>query len=122
MDVLQYNLGVKLKSKSRSPHTFAFHHDAFRSIFYNKGTASNDGKARMLQKEDFHHLNLPCTWYQSVDKNGDGVTIHFPIRMQLHLSWSPKLAGIQQGKLVNWPQMPLEKLSIQFVTQPFAPV
>lgn len=119
-DILLYNITVKLKSKSRSPHLFFFHHDIFRQFFFNKGTTSRDGKAVMLALTDFSHLKLPYSWDQSLDSNGDGVAIQFPVRMQLHLTWSPKLTVFQDGKLVTQPRMPLEKLSVQFICKPFS--
>lgn len=119
-DILVYNVSVKLKSKSRLPHHFHFHHDVFRLMFCNKGSKSRDGEAIMLDKADFHHLHLPAVWDQHLDKNGDGVVIGFPIRMQIHLSWSYKMRAFQHGKLVTRPKMPLEKLSIQFVSIPFS--
>ncbi|KAK3738195.1 hypothetical protein QZH41_012779, partial [Actinostola sp. cb2023] len=120
IDSLLYNLCVKLKAKSRSPHTFCFQHDVFRNLFSGKGNVSRDGKAMMMINNDFQHLPFPPAWGQSLDKNGDGVAIQFPIRMQLHLSWSPRLTAFQDGKLVTKPRMPLEKLSVQFVRQPFS--
>ena len=40
----------KLKSKSRGPTVFHFHHECFRVLFGGKGRHSGDGKSMMLER------------------------------------------------------------------------
>lgn len=110
---------AKLKSKSRGSTVFNFHHDCFRFLFGSKGRHSGDGKSMMLEREHFIMCNFPETWDQCLDKNRDGVKIKFPMKMCLTLSWSHRISAVQ-GVLVNQPQMPLEKLTIDFVRQSFS--
>jgi len=78
IDNLLLNLTSKLKSKSRAPVSFMFHHDCFnRYLFGDRGSKSRDGKAIMLNKEDFLRCNFFIGWDQSLDRNGDGVMIKF---------------------------------------------
>lgn len=113
-------LPSKLKSKLRGPSTLFFHHDCYRFLFQGKGRANKDGKSTMLEKQDFDQCNFDNLWDQCLDKNGDGVRIKFPIKLQLNLSWSPKITAVKNGTLVNPPRMPLEKLTIEFIRQPFS--
>lgn len=120
IDSLCNNITVKLKSKSRAPHTFHFDHDCFRFLLGNKGHISRDGKAFMLGREDFCNCNFFSNWYQSLDKNGDGVVIQFPMRVGLVLSFSPSTTVCQDGMLIKQPRMPVEKLRIDFVGKPYS--
>lgn len=103
---------TKLKSKARGPTTFHFHHDCYR--------VSGDGKSKMLMKDDF----APCKFYdqqdQCLDSNGDGVRIKFPVKVQPVLSWSPKMSVVGDCGLTQVPQMPNQKVTIDFVWQPFS--
>ena len=120
IDQLRLAITSKLKSKSRGPLTLFFHHDCYRFLFLGKGRASEDGKSTMLEKHDFDHCNFHNSWDQCLDKNGDGVRIKFPIKVHVNLSWSPNISAVENGTLVNPPRMPLEKLTIDFVRQPFS--
>jgi len=122
IDGLMCGIEQKLKSKSRSPAVIAFQHDCFRKLFHGKGRTSRDKKAIMLHKNAFSECldYFPQCWYQCLDKNGDGVEIEFPIRLQLHFSWSPKRRTCQNGVLTETRRMPLEKLSIDFLRKPFS--
>ena len=55
-----------------------------------------------------------------LDKNGDGAMIKCLIKVHLNLSWSPKITAVENGTMVNTPRMPLKKLTIDFVRQPFS--
>lgn len=120
IDFLLLAITSKLKSKLRGPSTLFFHHDCYRFLFQGKGRANKDGKSTMLEKQDFDQCNFDNLWDQCLDKNGDGVRIKFPIKLQLNLSWSPKITAVKNGTLVNPPRMPLEKLTIEFIHQPFS--
>jgi len=111
---------MKLKSKSRAPTVLSFHHDCYRFLFFGKGRPSKDGKSTMLEKDDFARCNFHDLWEQCLDKLGDGVGIKFPVKIHITLGWSPKCSAVQGGILVNPPRMPLEKLTIDFVRQPFS--
>lgn len=120
IDRLLLAITTKLKSKARGPTVLHFHHDCYRYLFYNKGRASKDGKATMLENNDFALCHFHELWDQCVDKNGDGVRIKFPVKVHLTLGWSPKIYGVQGGTVVTQPRMPVEKLMIDFVHQPFS--
>ena len=74
----------------------------------------------MLEKNDFDLCNFHDLWDECLDKNGDGVRIQFPLKVHQTLAWSPKTFAVEDGVLVNPPRMPIEKLSIDFVRQPFS--
>lgn len=83
-----------------------------------------EGQAWMGNQPCWRKMNLPSvtsmTCGNSLDKLGDGVRIKFPVKIHITLSWSPKCSAVQGGILVNPPRMPLEKLTIDFVRQPFS--
>ena len=120
IDRLLLAITMKLKSKSRAPTVLSFHHDCYRFLFFGKGRPSKDGKSTMLEKDDFARCNFHDLWEQCLDKLGDGVRIKFPVKIHITLGWSPKCSAVQGGILVNPPRIPLEKLTIDFVRQPFS--
>lgn len=120
VDFLSHNITLKLKSKSNSSLSFHFNHDCFRFLLGGKGRPTQDGKGVLLDKADFASLNLPLGWDQCLDKNGDGVAIQYPVRIDPHLSWSAQRLASYNGELVDKPRMPLEKLTIDFVRKPFS--
>jgi len=122
IDNLLLNLTSKLKSKSRAPVSFMFHHDCFnRYLFGDRGSKSRDGKAIMLNKEDFLRCNFFIGWDQSLDRNGDGVMIKlFPVRVTLILSNSSSIMIFKDHKLSKLPRMPIEKLKVDFIREAFS--
>ena len=122
VDLLLQAITSNLKSKSRGLATFSFHHDCHRFLFKSKGRDSSDGKSRLLEKTDFDQCEFHSVWDQCLDKNGDGVRIKFPIKMHVYLGWSPTVRGVQDGVLVMSPKKSLEKVTIDFVRQPFSVV
>ena len=47
-------------------------------------------KRTFFDKNDFDTTYFKDDWYIAYDKLGDGCTIHFPIRLESKIRWSPK--------------------------------
>ena len=72
---------AKLRSKTLDPVlTLECKHDLFRYLFRNKGYPSEVRGAIMLNMEDFVRLPMPLSWNCTLNRNGDGYCVEFPIR------------------------------------------
>lgn len=60
-------------------------HDVFRYLFGKKGCPSRVPGAIMLNKDDFVDLTLPSYWHYTLNKDGDGYCIEFPVRAKSFL-------------------------------------
>lgn len=90
------------------------------SYYKGKVELAENSKYIMLEKQDFDQCNFHNLWDQCLDKNRYGTRIKFPVRVHLNLSLSPKLTAVENGILVNPTRMPLERVTIDFVRQPFS--
>ena len=77
---LMHNVKAKLVSKVMDPNlTIKCDHDVFRYLFANKGCPSKVRGAIMLNEDDLDNLVLPKYWHYTLNKDGDGYCIDFPV-------------------------------------------
>ena len=66
-------------------------HDIFRFLAKGKGREASDFPGSLLlEKADFSHFNMHEYWWYFLNSNGEGRTVHFPIRAKPVLRWSAK--------------------------------
>lgn len=109
-----------LKCKSLDPQfSIEFEHDIFRHIFKNKGSPSNLPGATMLVKNDFERMMLPSSWHYSLNKQGEGHSIEFPVRAKPVLKRSTKDYFINSnGVLVRAPTYLFETVNFYVTKNP----
>lgn len=92
--------------------TVCIDHDIMRFVLRNKGQASPD-KFMLYEKEDFGRFRLPQFWDYYLDALGQGVKVHFPIKIRTKLGFSSKRFVVNgDGVLDKAPMIPLEKVVI----------
>ena len=110
----------QLKSKVLDPlFTMEFGHDIFRYIFKDKGSPCNVPASVMLYKEDFERMRLPASWHYTLDKDGEGHSVEFPIRAKSILKRSRKEYIVNtSGVLVQGPVYLFEMVQFYMTKNP----
>lgn len=108
-----------LKSKALAPIYINFELDLWRYVTYNRGITSNHKGYKMYRKDELALMeSLPNNWWFFLNKHGQGQAVKNPLKIKPVLSWTPATLIYQDGKLIQGPQMPLEKLCIEILKRP----
>ena len=68
-----------------------FRTDVFKVLFDGKGKKPPNGQGLFYDLNDFDKTYFKDNWYVAYDKLGNGCSIHFPIRLEGKIRWSPKI-------------------------------
>ena len=88
--------------------------DVFKYLFGGKGYTFHRWK--VLEKYDFPVQFFPDGWSERLDKYGEGMKVHFPIKVRSFIQWSPKKYFTVNDNLINeCKKAPFEKVSAQII-------
>ena len=87
----------------------------FKFLFFGKGKKAEKSRWTFYEEKDFSKCAFSKNWYYRVDKHGDGMKIHFPIKMRPFLSRSAKTFEKKGESFVEAQRALMEKVSISFV-------
>lgn len=94
-------------------------HDIFRYLVREKGYPSNVSGATMLDKDDFVQFMLPSSWYYTLNKDGDGYSVEFPVRAKPVLKRSRKDFFVNNdGSLIQSPTYIFEMATFYITKRP----
>ena len=74
-----------------------------------------DGRWLVLRKRDFQVTFFSDQWDYLLDMHGQGVKIHFPIKIRHFISWSCKRYLNDAETITEGTRSYLEKLSLNFI-------
>lgn len=95
-------------------------HDIFRFLFNDKGHPANMTGAILLDQHDFDRIPLlDESWWYSLNKNGEGNKVDFPIRAKPILRKSTLHYTLDKNSaLVQGPSFVQEIVSFYVTTNP----
>jgi hypothetical protein len=73
----------------------------FKFLFFGKGKKAEKSRWTFYEEKDFSKCAFSKNWYYRVDKHGDGMKIHFPIKMRPFLRLFVEAQRALNGKSVN---------------------
>lgn len=91
--------------------TLDFREDIYKKLFKDKG--HKFGWWQVLEKEDFLLQYFPDRWDVNLNEHGEGMKLHYPVKIRCFISWSPPKFESINGETVQCKRAPFEKLSIQ---------
>ena len=98
-----------LKSKALALIYINFELDLWRYVTYNRGVVSIHKGYKMYRRDELALMeSLPKNWWFFLNKHGPGQAVKNPL----------KIKPYQDGKLIEGPRMPLEKLYIDILKRP----
>ena len=113
-------LGVALAQSLKCPRTrqrltVEFRGDVFCYLFNGKG--EKNGMWQVLERSDFSHHFFPDQWDCLLDPHGQGIKVHFPVKLRHFISWSPKGHTVDRnsGNVIPSTRAFQEKLSMDFI-------
>ena len=115
-DTLRAKVEQALKHNRRKETlTFDCRADVFKSLFKGKGYFLN--RWQVLQKDDFPQQYFPEGWAVRCNKHGEGMQLHFPVKVRWYISWSPlKYTNDNDtGNIIPCKRAPLEKISVDVI-------
>ena len=88
--------------------------DVFKWLFNGKGYFVR--RRQVLEKDDFPLNFFPKGWACRLNKHGEGVQLHFPVKIRFFLSWSPlKYKTDDNGNVIPCKRAPFEKFSMDVI-------
>jgi hypothetical protein len=114
-DLFREKIEQALKHNRRKERlTFECRGDVFKFLFAGKGYFLQ--RWQVLEENDFPQQLFQKGWTVRMNKHGEGMKLHFPVKIRWFISWSPLKYNVDtKGTTVPCKRAPFEKLSIEVI-------